>query len=201
MTETRKPGRRSIRPAVAAAARAGSKTSAQDRRAPVKRTAAGKGAAKRPPAKKDPANKGPAKKGDVRGSAGAAAAKTARRKSAAPTAPSAAVVKVVLAALEELKAVNVQVLDVRGITDIADTMIIASGNSDRHVRSIAERVVTEAKQAGHRPNGVEGGRDGEWVLVDLGDVVAHIMLPRVREFYRLESLWDVGSARQSNVGT
>src|SRR5215510_11113680 len=98
----------------------------------------------------------------------------------------------VTAALDDMKAVNVRVLDVRGLTDIADTMIIASGTSDRHVRSIADRVVEKAKAAGFRPYGVEGARDGEWVLVDLQDIVLHVMLPRVREFYGLERLWDAG---------
>jgi ribosome-associated protein len=70
-------------------------------------------------------------------------------------------------------------------------MVLASGNSDRHVRSIADRVVERAKAAGFRPIGVEGERDGEWVLVDLNDVLVHVMLPRVREFYGLEELWDV----------
>jgi ribosome-associated protein len=92
-----------------------------------------------------------------------------------------------------MKAVNVKVLDVRGLTDIADTMIIASGNSDRHVRSIAERVVEKAKAFGMRPLGTEGERDGEWVLVDLQDIILHVMLPRVREFYGLERLWDDGT--------
>jgi ribosome-associated protein len=98
----------------------------------------------------------------------------------------------VTTALDDMKAVNVRVLDVRGLTDIADTMVIASGNSDRHVRSIAERVVERAKAVGFRPLGTEGERDGEWVLVDLQDVVVHVMLPRVREFYGLERLWDSG---------
>ena len=98
----------------------------------------------------------------------------------------------VTAALEDMKAVNVRVLDVRGLTDIVDTMVIASGNSDRHVRSIAERVVEKARAAGLRPLGTEGARDGEWVLVDLQDVLVHVMLPRVREFYSLEDLWDGG---------
>jgi ribosome-associated protein len=100
----------------------------------------------------------------------------------------------VTAALDDMKAVNVKVLDVRGLTDIADTMVIASGNSDRHVRSIADNVARKAKAAGFRPLGTEGARDGEWVLVDLTDILVHVMLPRVREFYGLESLWDAGEA-------
>jgi ribosome-associated protein len=106
------------------------------------------------------------------------------------------IVDIVLRAMDDMKAVNIVTLDVRGVTDVADAMIIASGNSDRHVRSIADRVREFAKQAGHRPMGVEGERDGEWVLVDLNDVIVHVMLPRVREFYRLESLWDVTAARR-----
>src|SRR5215469_15309515 len=98
----------------------------------------------------------------------------------------------VTTALDDMKAVNVRALDVRGLTNIADTMVIASGNSDRHVRSIAERVVERAKAAGFRPLGTDCARDGEWVLVDLQDVVVHVMLPRVREFYGLERLWEGG---------
>ena len=142
--------------------------------------------------------------------AGSAAAKApapkkkkgAPRKAAAAAAPPANVrrirplLQVVEGALDEMKAVNVRVQDVHKLTDIADTMIIASGNSDRHVRSIADRIIEHAKKGGFRPMGVEGERDGEWVLVDLQDVVVHIMLPRVREFYRLESLWDVSAARR-----
>ena len=101
---------------------------------------------------------------------------------------------VVTTALDDMKAVNVRVLDVRGLTDIFDTMVVASGNSDRHVRSIAERVVEKAKAAGFRPLGTEGERDGEWVLVDLQDILVHVMLPRVREFYALERLWEGGPA-------
>ena len=96
----------------------------------------------------------------------------------------------------ELARVPHHLIDVRGVTDIADAMVIASGNSDRHVRAIAGRVREFAKQAGYRPLGVEGDRDGEWVLVDLTDVIVHVMLPRVREFYRLEDLWDVTAARR-----
>jgi ribosome-associated protein len=100
--------------------------------------------------------------------------------------------EIVTAALDDMKAVNVKVIDVRGLTDIADTMVIASGNSDRHVRSIADNVARKAKEAGFRPLGTEGARDGEWVLVDLTDILVHVMLPRVREFYGLERLWDNG---------
>ncbi len=97
-----------------------------------------------------------------------------------------------------MKAVNVKVLDVRGLTDIADTLIVASGTSDRHVRSIADHVIEQAKRNGFRPLGTEGSREGEWVLVDLQDIVVHVMLPRVREFYGLERLWDAGTAMQGS---
>ena len=126
-----------------------------------------------------------------------AARKTARGNSGTTAARSqASIAKIVADALDEMKAVQVKVLDVRKLTDIADTLIIASGNSDRHVRSIAGRIIERVKQSGLRPTGVEGERDGEWVLVDLQDVIVHIMLPRVREFYRLESLWDISAARR-----
>ncbi|HEY2417489.1 MAG TPA: ribosome silencing factor [Steroidobacteraceae bacterium] len=102
--------------------------------------------------------------------------------------------KLVLAALDDMKAVNVKLLDVRGLTDITDAMIVASGNSDRHVRAIAECVLEKARAAGRRPLGVEGTRDNEWVLVDLQDVLVHVMLPRVREFYAIEQLWEAPAA-------
>jgi ribosome-associated protein len=101
---------------------------------------------------------------------------------------------VVIGALAELKAVDVRALDVRGLTDITDTMVVASGTSDRHVKSIADRVLQRCKEAGFRPFGMEGERDGEWVLLDLQDLVLHVMLPRVREFYALEKLWEGGAA-------
>jgi ribosome-associated protein len=126
------------------------------------------------------------------------AATTARAKTKkAKQAVQGGVLNEVKRALEDLKAVNVTVLDVRDLTDIADTMVIASGTSDRHVRSLADRIIEYAKKAGYRPAGVEGERDGEWVLVDLHDVIVHVMLPRVREFYRLENLWDVSAARRA----
>lgn len=98
----------------------------------------------------------------------------------------------VIAALEELKAKDVREIDVRGKTSIADLLVIASGTSARHVKSIADEVVKFAKKAGVMPLGVEGEQEAEWVLVDLGDVIVHVMLPRIREFYGLERLWTVG---------
>jgi ribosome-associated protein len=100
--------------------------------------------------------------------------------------------KSVIDALEELKAKDVREIDVRGKTSIADLLVIASGTSARHVKSIANEVTKFAKQAGVVPLGVEGEVEGEWVLVDLGDVIVHVMLPRIREFYGLERLWTVG---------
>ena len=128
-----------------------------------------------------------------------AAPKSAPKPVAAKAAPATELTRTVMSALEDMKAVNPTVLDVRGLTDIADTLIVASGNSDRHVRSIADRVIEYSKKAGHRPMGVEGERDGEWVLVDLQDVIVHVMLPRVREFYRLEDLWDVSAAARESA--
>lgn len=99
--------------------------------------------------------------------------------------------KTVLDALDDLKGRDVVVLDVRGLTSIADSMVIASGTSDRHVRSLAENVIEKCKEGGHRPLGVEGLKDGEWVLVDLQDVIVHVMLGRVRDLYKLENLWEM----------
>jgi len=95
-------------------------------------------------------------------------------------------------ALDEIKAKDITQIDVRGKTSIADYLVVASGTSTRHVRSIADEVVQHAKRAGAMPLGVEGEHEAEWVLVDLGDVIVHVMLPRVREYYALERLWTVG---------
>ena len=104
---------------------------------------------------------------------------------------------VVIAALDDMKALEVKLLDVRGLTDIADYMVIASGTSDRHVRSVAQRVVEKTKEAGFRPHGVEGQQDGDWVLIDLHEIIVHVMLPRIREFYGLEKLWDMTVAKRA----
>jgi ribosome-associated protein len=117
--------------------------------------------------------------------------KTARK----PKAPS--LKTVILDALDDMKALEVKFLDVRGLTDIADFMVIASGTSDRHVRSVAQRVVEKAKESGFRPHGVEGQQDGDWVLIDLNEMIVHVMLPRVREFYGLEKLWDMTATKRA----
>ena len=94
-------------------------------------------------------------------------------------------------ALQDLKAEDITVLDVNGKTTVTDWIYIASGSSSRHVKSIANSVVVAAKEAGKTPLGIEGESEGEWVLVDLGDVIVHVMQRQVREFYDLESLWSV----------
>ena len=125
----------------------------------------------------------------------AAARSKAPAPSKAPAKPS--LKTVVIDALDDMKALDVKFLDVRGLTDIADFMVIASGTSDRHVRSVAQRVVEKAKEAGFRPHGVEGQQDGDWVLIDLNEMIVHVMLPRVREFYGLEKLWDMTATKRA----
>ncbi len=98
-------------------------------------------------------------------------------------------------ALEDLKAEDILELDVRDKTSVTDYIVVASGNSSRHTKSIASNVVADAKHAGHQPLGVEGEAQGEWVLVDLGDVIVHVMQAPVREFYDLESLWKMDVPR------
>lgn len=95
----------------------------------------------------------------------------------------------ITAALDEVKGLDLKVLDVRQLTSVTDFMVVASGTSDRHVRALARNVVERAREAGYLPLGMEGDREGEWVLVDLNDVVVHVMLPRVRDFYQIERLW------------
>ena len=100
-----------------------------------------------------------------------------------------ACLKVVHEALADVKAKDILELDVSSISNVADAIVIASGTSTRHVKALADNVADEARKAGFRPLGVEGERYAEWILIDLGYVVVHVMLPTARKFYDLESLW------------
>jgi len=111
-----------------------------------------------------------------------------------------ALLKAVHDGLGELKANDVVELDVRGKSSVCDFMVVASGTSTRHVKAVADEVIKFAKRLDVTPLGVEGEREAEWVLVDLGDVVVHVMLPRIREFYALERLWSVGDQPPADVG-
>jgi len=98
--------------------------------------------------------------------------------------------RLAVTALEDIKAEDIQVLDVRGQTSITDFIIIASGGSDRQVRAMAQAVVGAAKKAGVMPLGQEGQQEAQWVLIDLGDVIVHAMQREPRLFYQLEKLWE-----------
>lgn len=106
---------------------------------------------------------------------------------------------IVLKALDDMKGVDVRVIDVRDLTSITDRMVIVSGTSTRHVKALAENVALQAKQHGYKPLGIEGENAAEWVLVDLVDVVVHVMLPEIRDFYALEKLWSVGGRNNASA--
>jgi len=105
----------------------------------------------------------------------------------------------VVEALDDLKGLDIQRIDVRDRTSVTDIMVLASGTSERHIGSLADRVVERAREGGNKPLGVEGEGGSDWVLIDLGDVVVHIMLPEKREFYNLEKLWSL-AGRDPAVG-
>ncbi len=164
----------------------------------VRKAPAKKSAARKAPAKKKAAAKKSAQKVAVKKVAAPRKIAAKPEVAAAPPAPpalakeTALLRKQVMAALDELKAKDVNEIDIRAKASFADLLFIASGTSTRHVKSIADEVVKFVKKAGMMPLGVEGEKEAEWVLVDLGDIVVHVMLPRIREFYGLERLWSVG---------
>ncbi len=96
-----------------------------------------------------------------------------------------------ITAIEDVKAFDIKMIDVQGRNSLTDTLVFASARSDRQAKAIANNVIEKSKQAGIQPIGVEGMQTGEWVLVDLGDIIVHIMLPQVRDFYNIERLWEV----------
>jgi len=203
-SETRARPRKAGTPKAAKASASRSKSVAVKKPA-AKKAPAAKGAVKKAPAKTSTPMKGaatkrapakrttPAKLPSAKAAAKAGPAKSFGKAKVAKVLDAAARLrKVVLDALDDLKAKDVAEIDVRGKSGVTDLLVIASGTSSRHVKSIADEVVKKAKHAGNPPIGVEGQREGEWVLVDLGDVIVHVMLPRTREFYGLERLWTVG---------
>ena len=105
--------------------------------------------------------------------------------------------EIVIAALQDVKGAEIKVIDVRGLTSITDRMVIVSGTSSRHIKALAENVVLEARRHGFPALGVEGEETTGWILVDLSDVVVHIMMPETREFYALEKLWYVGESHNA----
>lgn len=109
--------------------------------------------------------------------------------------------QLVLTTLEEFKALDIKSVDVTGLNPLTDHLVVASGNSTRHVKSMADKLVQVAKANGVAPLGVEGEREAQWVLVDLNDVIVHLMLPQARAFYNIEKLWEVSKDQRSGSGT
>ena len=107
--------------------------------------------------------------------------------------------ELVINALEDFKAVDIQTIDVSEQNPLTELFVIASGSSSRHVKSMAENLIMRAKAAGCPPLGVEGQRQADWVLVDLNDVIVHLMLPQARAFYNLEKLWQASSDQRSSA--
>ena len=107
--------------------------------------------------------------------------------------------RLVASLLEDFKATDIVTIDVSDRSPLTERMVIASGNSTRHVKSMAENLIVNAKAAGNPPLGVEGAREGEWVLVDLNDVIVHLMLPQTRAFYNLEKLWEASADHRSGI--
>ena len=109
--------------------------------------------------------------------------------------------QLVVSSLEDFKATDILEIDVSGKSPLTERLVIASGNSTRHVKSMAENLIVKAKTAGNPPLGVEGAKEGEWVLVDLNDVIVHLMLPQTRAFYNLEKLWEASADHRSGVSS
>jgi ribosome-associated protein len=112
---------------------------------------------------------------------------------------SEALTDLVIDALDDVKAKDIVRIDVRDVTTVTDFMVVASGTSSRHVKALVDNVAEKAREAGHRPIGIEGEEGGEWVLLDLQDTLVHVMLPKVREFYNLEKLWSISPTNSATA--
>jgi len=120
-------------------------------------------------------------------------------KTAATTLTSNQLTDLVISSLEDLKAIDIQQVDVSGRNPLTDRFVIATGTSTRHVKSMAEKLAMKAKAANCQPLGIEGEKGGEWILVDLNDVIVHLMLPQTRAFYNLEKLWEASSQQRGST--
>ncbi len=103
----------------------------------------------------------------------------------------------VVDALEDIKGFDISILDVQKMTSLTSYMVVCSGNSNRQTKALADNICEKLKEKGVEPRGIEGEKEGEWVLVDLGDVIVHIMIPATRAYYNLEQLWSEGEARRA----
>ena len=162
---------------------------------PIRKKPAAKAAAPRPVAKKPVAKKLAAKKQATRKPA---PKKIKKAKQPAPKAQASELMTRILASLDDDKAEQVVTIDLTGRSSLADSVVIASGRSSRHVASIADHLARRLKEGGYGTRPVNGAAQGDWVLVDAGDVIVHIFRPEVRDYYDLEGMWSVGApARKS----
>ncbi len=102
-------------------------------------------------------------------------------------------------ALDDLKAIDVNIIDVRGLTNITEYMIIATGTSTRHIKAIADNVIEKANEHSYKPLGIEGENDADWILIDLNDAIVHVMLAETRAYYQLDKLWSFKTKEHKRV--
>ena len=158
-------------------------------------------AAKKPAKKAKSKAKAPAKKAapkKARKTAGKSASRPAPKKPAPPArkpAPPSDLLKRILTSLDDDKAENVITIDLEGRSALCDAAVIASGRSSRHVSAMAEHLARRLKDGGYGTRPINGQAQGDWVLVDAGDVIVHLFRPEVRDYYDLEGMWSVGSRK------
>jgi len=160
------------------------------KKAPAKKKAAAKKPA--PPAKKSAARKPAPKKAVAKKPAPKKTVKAAAPRKAAPQSD---LLKRILASLDDDKAENIITIDLEGRSALADAAVIASGRSSRHVGAMADHLARRLKESGYGTRPISGQAQGDWVLVDAGDVIVHLFRPEVREYYDLEGMWSVGGRK------